>query len=154
MDSWFHAAVHSSDGNQKMVAEDPLRKLCLGRLKNVPAQVVCIALVALQAVLLNHHLQVTSDDVRLWSWFVGDAAVVASFVFTFYFREWRVKHVANKHQEPTGFSKGLPFGSISWLIYAILLGARVAVVFKKDLHSGHDIVDLKLTISLVFDPIK
>jgi len=62
MDSWFHAAVHSSDGNQKMVAEDPLRKLCLGRLKNVPAQVVCIALVALQAVLLNHHLQVVSIE--------------------------------------------------------------------------------------------
>lgn len=56
MDSWFLAAIHGSQGNQKMVADDPLRKLCLGKLRNIPVQLLSIGMVILQAVLFNYNL--------------------------------------------------------------------------------------------------
>lgn len=43
-------------------------------------------------------------------------------------------------------STGLPFGSLSWLIYASLLGTRIAIIFKNDLQDGGEIGNLKLTI--------
>ena len=60
MDSGFLAAVKGSSGAERMTAEDPVRQFCLGRLKNIPVQVVCVLLVGLQAFLINHHLVVVS----------------------------------------------------------------------------------------------
>mgnify|MGYP001796962164 CR=1 FL=1 len=56
MDSWFLSAVRGSSGNERMVSEDPVRRLCLGRLRNLPAIITCILVTGLQAFLLNIHL--------------------------------------------------------------------------------------------------
>ena len=56
MDSWFLSAVRGSAGNERMVAGDPLRRFCLGRLRNLPAIFVCLFVTGLQAFLLNIHL--------------------------------------------------------------------------------------------------
>ena len=60
MESRFLSAVKGSAGAENRVAEDPVRKFCLGRLRNVPVQMACVVFVALQAVLINHHLVVVS----------------------------------------------------------------------------------------------
>ena len=60
MDSWFLAAVRGGAGNEKMVAEDPLRRFCLGRLRNLPSIIVCLMLTASQAFLLTHHIKMVS----------------------------------------------------------------------------------------------
>ena len=64
MDSWYLAAVKGSAGTEKMPAEDPVRRFCLGTLRNIPVQIICIFLVGLQAFLLNHHLVVVSLTFR------------------------------------------------------------------------------------------
>ena len=64
MESRFLSAVKGSAGAENRVAEDPVRKFCLGRLRNIPVQMACVVLVALQAVLINHHLVVVSLVLR------------------------------------------------------------------------------------------
>ncbi|KAF6031258.1 hypothetical protein EB796_010494 [Bugula neritina] len=149
MDSWFLAAVQGSSGNELFKAEDPLRRFCLGTLKNIPAQLICIILVLGQAFLINNHLVASSDpkNANLWIWFVGDGLIILLFIAAFYFKEWRLTSLTSKHKDSTGFMKGLPLGILGWFLYATLLGTRIAIIFKKDVQLESEISDLRLTIS-------
>ncbi|XP_067949916.1 uncharacterized protein [Watersipora subatra] len=146
MDSWFLSAVKGAPGNEKKASKDPMRRLCLRKLKNIPAQTTCILLIILQACLLNVHLAAAFKNPLMWLWFVADAAVVVVFIATFYLKEWRLGHVRVKHRNEHEFAKGLPYAPAAWFVYAAFLGARVCSIFAFDLENKIQILDLKSCI--------
>ncbi|XP_067949920.1 uncharacterized protein [Watersipora subatra] len=146
MDSWFLVAVRSSPGSAESVAEDPMRRLCLGKLRNIPTQVMCIAMLVIQAFFLNEYLAAVYKDDLQWLWFFADIVVVALFILSFYLKEWRLQHVSVNHRNQHEFAKGLPYAPGAWLVYGSLLSARVIDLFINNLRQHGDILGLKSAI--------
>ena len=133
--------------------------ICLGMPFRILASVACLCIVIYQAAIINYYLaNYRYHGAIWWTWWIADAVTFTLFLVAFIasFKSLRVDEEKTAVELATRENTApgeLPLGYIAWLVYAILLGIRVWIIFwrvaqelKEDDFFGPNL--LKITIGL------
>lgn len=122
-----------------------------------------IAVVALQGTALNLFMEEYNSifNFNAYLWFIGDGLVILVFVLALILSYRFFLDPLHQKLEPFDIPHievpmygVLPFGYISWFLYAGVLIAKVAVIFRSELTSSLDktglysIITLKISLAL------
>ncbi|XP_038054193.1 uncharacterized protein LOC119726537 [Patiria miniata] len=135
-----------------------------GCVLSVAAKVLCILVLITQSALLDYviiRLDTTASDAGRYIWIALDSIVVIFWIIALVL-SYRFFHFPSQEKVPTeGYSgkqiiklalKELPFAYVSWLLYAVILVAkinRMFVAFAEDLTSTNESLQTNTSLKII-----
>ncbi|XP_052782136.1 uncharacterized protein LOC128218504 [Mya arenaria] len=97
---------------------------------HIPLRILCVIIALLQGSVLNYYL-VKHKNVSWYAWIVADIAILLLFVTAFIISYKHLKLASKSSQPKAPIQTGsLPLAYIVWLVYSVILAARVAIIFR------------------------